>query len=928
MTDMRKTKMDRWDLSPEEYVSLLYRTILQREPDDEGLRSHAAALRTHGDPTRIMDAFVNSEENRNSLIDKQLGTIVGAQGADRSQSPIKDHLSFVISASERHFSDIEFLKQLARFGEATPPKSGRVKNIGLYYWRMNNGGTERVTARQVLMWTKMGYNVTLITDQEADEINDYEYGGRAIKRYVIPERMMHNNYYPRRGRALADVLKIEEIDLFVTNQWYEISSVWDVLVAKSLGIPAIVGWHNVFDAGMHSVDDLGLAYLRYVGYRHADLVAVLSSVDQAWFDTCDIPTRMVHNPLTFDALPEKPASLDGHTLLWLARAEKHQKRIDHVLRMFPLVLAEVPDATLLIVGGGPDLDWAREYAHALGIGSRVNFVGYTTEVDKYIVRASVHVMTSEFEGYPMVLGEVWSHGVPTVIYDLPHLEYLRSGKGHVAVEQGNISELADAVVKLLKDPAKRRQLGAEARSIVEDLFSDGVEKTWQDIFDRIAEGKVGRVQATHVDEHESTRILVKMLGQKLLSLHRPNAPQEPMLYMPSSATIEPPRSGFVRNVRKMNRAMLAPYKMGYDALRNYLVPDTRLKMIDLSDVGLGDNLMIWAGLYTLLENGVPLCAPGCVIHVQPILAELCSRFFAPFGLVVQRGRPPEEISPFYSPMPPKTFRQWWDTYTGRDWRMNWVESTDLQKSFPRHGADRSFKAHIRLRLSERFLYRRHSWAEAMPSYIGYRVWLPLAKKHGIYPSAFLSQMKRSLRSMRQVFSQYVDEITPLENRGRYRGNSAFPVGKSFQTIPPLVFSEINRAMGDDPFTCYVQEDSAWHADYMKNGVKTESLKDIRDTFRLIRYGQKILTTDSFTSHVAQLLRDDFVLVLSRDMQESIMHPGSHPQTVANHPPCAPCNYQERAQYDTCVAGYRYCIAFESEKFVDEIGASLGMEKVR
>jgi glycosyltransferase involved in cell wall biosynthesis len=907
--------------SPEEYVTLLYRSLLGREPDDHGLVAHSAALRRHGNPTEIVKEFLGSSEYRKRSAIRPLDAAPKAMDAAVSQDPC----AFLLEAATHHFRDPAFLKQLSQRDDLFPIRPRQVKTIALYYWRMNNGGTERVTARQAAMWSRMGYKVLLITDQDAQPLNDYDYAD--VKRYIIPERMMYDHdgkSYQSRGKVLATILRNEQVDLFVTNQWYEISSVWDVLIARSLGIPAIIGWHNSFDAGIHNPEDLGNAYLRYLGYHHATLIAVLSRVDQLWFEGWSSPARLVHNPLTFNALPERTAPLNSQTILWLARAERHQKRIDHVIRMFPLVLAEVPKAKLLIVGDGPDLEWAREYARSLGLGDRIEFAGYTTEVEQYIERAAVHVMTSEFEGYPMVLSEIWSHGVPSVLYDLPHLEYLRSGRGYVAVDQKDVAQLATRVIEILQNTPLRLSLGKQARAVVEDILTIDLRDTWKDIFDHIGEG-TSPVTPVHTqsitssdDEVVSLRILVKMLGDKMLSLHEPNNFDVSLPYLPSQAPSGQPKKKVARKLLRAARFVAAPYAMVRKALNKPQTPASALRMIDLSHVGLGDNLMIWTGLYTLLENGVPLCAPGCVIHVQPILADMCSRIFAQFGLVVQRGQPAKQISPIYSPLPPSGFAEWWGTYLRHDWRMNWVEAVDRQKTFPRHGADNSWHAKVRLSISERLLYRRRSWADAVPSYIGYRVWQPVAARHGIYPTIFLSQMKQSLGSIRRIVAEYVDSFTPEEERIKFTSNAAFPSGKSFQTIPPFVYKKVNDALGGKYFTCYVQNDSAWLNDFSDNSVTTQSLGDIKDTFRIIKYSNNLLTTDSFTSHLAQLLRDDFTLVLSRDMQESIVHPGATPRIVANHPACAPCNYQERYDFDHCVAGYKYCIAFENEAFVRRI----------
>lgn|GEM_PF-5610696 len=908
--------------SPDDYVAGLYRSLLGREPDANGSQGYIEALRKGATPLWVLGEIQNSAEYRS-----RQGSFKSTTGGD-DIAPLPDvglakqeqaDLDFVIGASAKYFNDIDFFKRLKADAFAQPVRR-KIRTIAIYYWKMNNGGTERVTARQVQMWTRMGYRVILLTDQEPDPVNDYDYG-KDIQRFVLPERMMFNQHYPLRGRALADILVRENVDIFITNQWYEFSTVWDVLVAKSLGIATVVGWHNCFDAGINNVDDLAVSYLRFLAYKHADAMVVLSEVDRVWFERWNVSARMIHNPLTFDRLPDKLAPLDDKTIVWIARVERHQKRVDQLLKMFPLLLQQVPDARLLIVGGGPDLAWAQEYAEALNVRSQIHFIGYTTEVQRYIEQASVHIMTSDFEGYPMVLGEVWSHGVPTVMFDLPQIEYLRAGKGCIVVPQGQIAELANEVAGLLLNPARRRKLGEEARSVVADIISDNLDTAWAKLFSDIETG-TPLSPAEKVADVGSMNILIDLLGRRLMSLHRPNFPEPRLPVLPSAVPVKPPRQKSLRIAHKAVRALAAPFYLAKNAGSVRLLPERRLRTIDLSNVGLGDNLMIWAGLFALLDMGVDVCAPGCVIHVQPILANLAERLFGGFGLEVRRGAPQNPASPIYSPLPPETWREWRNTYIGRDWRMNWVEALDRQKTFPRDGADLSFEKRTRLRVSEFVLFGRQNWTQATPSYVGYRVWQPLALHHKVYPIQFMTQMKRSFVRIRQIFGAYVDNATPENTREAYCHNVSFPAGKSFQTIPPQVLASVNKRLGDDRLECYVQNDSAWRADFEKGDLKPQHIDDLLDTFRLVRYSKKLLTTDSFTSHLAQFLRDDFVLVLSRDMRENIVHPGANPVIVANHPACAPCNYQERYHFDTCVAGYKYCLAFNNDAFAEEIAAAV------
>ena len=61
-----------------------------------------------------------------------------------------------------------------------------VKTIGVQYWRMYNGGIERVVALYLNIWSKMGLNVVLLTDEESSE-KDYQYPS-SVKRIILPSQ--------------------------------------------------------------------------------------------------------------------------------------------------------------------------------------------------------------------------------------------------------------------------------------------------------------------------------------------------------------------------------------------------------------------------------------------------------------------------------------------------------------------------------------------------------------------------------------------------------------------------------------------------------------------------------------------------------------------------------------------------------------------
>jgi hypothetical protein len=350
-----------------------------------------------------------------------------------------------------------------------------------------------------------------------------------------------------------------------------------------------------------------------------------------------------------------------------------------------------------------------------------------------------------------------------------------------------------------------------------------------------------------------------------------------------------------------------------------------IKTIDFADIGLGDNLMAWSGLHALLSHDFRPTAPGCVLYVPTDLAKLASRLFSRFQIRVEGVRPFSERfrkSPVFTPSPPEKAWDWVKTYVGPDWWMNSFEALDAQRSIPFSVRAPRFSDRVRLGLSERILYGRRGWRTAAPEYFGYRLWRPLAARMGVLPVAFLGLIKRSLPALRKELAQYIGQDS-------VGGEAAppiaiFPAGKSFQAFPGETCKRIRELLPAGQTTFYLQADDPWIDDYRSAGLNVRGLASIEDVLWIIKTAPRLLTTDSFSSHAAQFLRDDFVLALTRDFQENIVHPGAHPSIVANHPPCAPCGYIARADSRVCSAKQTTCLAFDAKYSRDLAKAVLSL----
>jgi glycosyltransferase involved in cell wall biosynthesis len=155
---------------------------------------------------------------------------------------------------------------------------------------------------------------------------------------------------------------------------------------------------------------------------------------------------------------EEKLSLDGRPLmLSLARlSTAEHKGQDRVLKALPLILARVPDAIYLIVGGGTDERVTAVLAAHPELGRSVVFTGAVPDVERtdYYNLADVYVLPSKFEGFGIVFIESLACGVPVIASEGYgcRVGLLNGGLGLLVPPDDHVA-IADAVVAILTKTA-------------------------------------------------------------------------------------------------------------------------------------------------------------------------------------------------------------------------------------------------------------------------------------------------------------------------------------------------------------------------------------------------------------------------------------------------------------------------------------------
>jgi len=274
-------------------------------------------------------------------------------------------------------------------------------------------------------------------------------------------------------------------------------------VGRRFGVPVVV----TLDSGeLVALDDIGYGLQR----RWIDRRAIAAAIPAASRITVatDYMARMpALDGVRVDVVP---LGIDTHDFPAPERAEGPPWRLLRVaslnrvkdypmlLRAFAAILARLPDVHLDIVGEDTLNGSVQALGRALGIDAHVSFHGFqpTEALAAFYARAHVHVVSSRHEAAGVVMLEAATAGVPTVgtavgyAADWSSRDPVRAtDERAVAVPVGDAGALADAVIALLQDPARRKRIGDAARAWAIEHDAEWTARTFERLYAEITSAR-------------------------------------------------------------------------------------------------------------------------------------------------------------------------------------------------------------------------------------------------------------------------------------------------------------------------------------------------------------------------------------------------------------------------------------------------------
>ena len=327
------------------------------------------------------------------------------------------------------------------------------------------GGAETFTERTSEVLTQQGHEVTIFTASfpgasPRTKHGDVDVVRRGSKFSVYLHGLWH---VLRHGRDYDVILDVQNGVPF-----------WSPLVAK---VPVINIVHHVHRDQWAAVFGPRIARLGWFleatlaprVYRDTRYVTVSKSTRGELDELGVDPGRV---DLVYSG-NDRPKELDRYaalerteapTMLFLGRLVPH-KHVEQAVDILASRALSHPDLELHVVGGGYWEDEIAKHARARGVADRVHLHGFVEESVKHelLARAWVVVMPSHKEGWGLTIVEAGLHGTPAVAYGFAGGPSESIVHGRTGLLADSVGEFEDHVIRLIDDPALRRDLGRTAR---------------------------------------------------------------------------------------------------------------------------------------------------------------------------------------------------------------------------------------------------------------------------------------------------------------------------------------------------------------------------------------------------------------------------------------------------------------------------------
>ncbi len=226
-----------------------------------------------------------------------------------------------------------------------------------------------------------------------------------------------------------------------------------------------------------------MKWLKLIVYRLSDRVILLTRQD------CDAIARwlppqkclVIENVSPFPIQPPQ-VERQRHLALAIGRLS-YQKGFDRLIALWQQIAQQAPGWQLAIVGDGPERQALQQQIEEAGLEDCVLLAPATADVAEWYQRAELFLMTSRYEGLPMVLIEAMSFGLPLVAYDCltGPAELIDDRRNGFLVADGDRQRFCSRTLALIAEPSLRQRFSQASLEKARRFAPERIYPQWLQI---------------------------------------------------------------------------------------------------------------------------------------------------------------------------------------------------------------------------------------------------------------------------------------------------------------------------------------------------------------------------------------------------------------------------------------------------------------
>ena len=305
---------------------------------------------------------------------------------------------------------------------------------------------------------------------------------RRIGVRVVPIEMRRELHFPSDLKSFFKIYRLirrEKFDIVHTHS--SKAGFLARVAARLAGVPVVIHTPNnfAFDRPQQDPSRILYRYFEKLAGLFCDCIIAVSRSEErlAWEvvprgKVVRIENAIDLNEVTSRGDPaEKRKNLGlspGQPIVSMVGRLAVQKSPNDFVLAAKEVLAQKKDVAFLIIGDGPLGEEVRNLMASLQLEKNVLLLGWREDVFDLMAASDLIALTSLWEGLPYTLLEAMALGKPIVATDATgSVDIVKDGENGVLVPRGDIRGIANAIVRLLSDPARAKAMGLAGRRYIE-----------------------------------------------------------------------------------------------------------------------------------------------------------------------------------------------------------------------------------------------------------------------------------------------------------------------------------------------------------------------------------------------------------------------------------------------------------------------------